>query len=65
MFCWCLVELNVLHLQLTLDWPLNVNAIQKPLSGLNVFRKPHEAFQGFRQRIYRAKLDADKTNGKV
>jgi hypothetical protein len=34
-----------------------MNAIQKPLSSLkNVLQKPHEAFQGFRQRIYWATL---------
>jgi hypothetical protein len=46
---------NIHHLQQTLDWPRNINAIQKPLSGLkNVLQKPHNAFQGFRYRIYRA-----------
>jgi hypothetical protein len=35
------------HLQLTLDWPGNMNVIQKPLSSLkNVLQKPHEVFQG-------------------
>jgi hypothetical protein len=42
-----LVALNVRHLQLTLDKPSNVNAIQKPLSGIkNVLQKPHEASHG-------------------
>jgi hypothetical protein len=53
-FCWCLVALNVRHLQLTVDRPWNVNDIKKTLSGLeNVLQKPHEAFQGLKW-IYRA-----------
>jgi hypothetical protein len=27
--CWCLVTLNICHVQLTLDRPLNENAIKK------------------------------------
>jgi hypothetical protein len=34
---------------LTLDQPWNVNAIQKPLPGLNnVLQEPHEVFKEFR-----------------
>jgi hypothetical protein len=45
LFCYCMVTLNVCHLQVTFDWPQNVNAIKKPLSGLkNVLQKPHEAY---------------------
>jgi hypothetical protein len=47
-FFWCLVTLNIRQLQLRLDWPQYVNAIQKPLSSLkNVFQKPLETFEGF------------------
>jgi hypothetical protein len=47
-FCWCLVALDICHLQLIVDRPWNVNTIQKPLSGLkNVLKKPHEALQVF------------------
>jgi hypothetical protein len=54
-----LVALNVRHLQLTLNQPWNVDAIQKPLSVLKkVLQKPHEGFNiGFRD--LHAKLDAD------
>jgi hypothetical protein len=42
-FCWCLVTVNIRHLQLTLHGPLNVSTIQILLSGLkNVLQKPHE-----------------------
>jgi hypothetical protein len=42
LFCWCLVALNVHHLQLPLKRPWNMNAIQKPLSSLkNVLQKPY------------------------
>jgi hypothetical protein len=62
-FCQCLAALNVCHLQLTLDWPSNVNAIQKLLSGLkNVLQKPHEVhFKGFGSGFteHHSKLDAD------
>jgi hypothetical protein len=60
-FCRCLVILNI-DLQLTLDWPCNMNAIQKPLSGLkNVLQKPHEAIRVFGNWFteLHAKLDLD------
>jgi hypothetical protein len=47
-FCLCLVVMNLRHLQLTLDRPWNVNAFQKPLSGLkNVPRSLTKNFNGF------------------
>jgi hypothetical protein len=56
-----LVTLNVHHLQLKLDWPSNVNAIQKLLSSLkNVLQKPQKYFKGSGSRFtkIRTKLDA-------
>jgi hypothetical protein len=39
-----LVALNIRDLQLTLNWPWNVNGIQKPLSFLNnVLQNPDKA----------------------
>jgi hypothetical protein len=47
-FCWCLVNLNICHFQLTFDWPWNMNAIKKQLSSLkNVLQKPHKASERF------------------
>jgi hypothetical protein len=60
-FCWCLVTLNVRHLQLTLNQPSNTNAIQKPLSSLKyVFQRSREAFHRFGSEFseLHAKLDA-------
>jgi hypothetical protein len=39
LFCLCFVALNVHHLQLTLDRPWNMHAIQEPLSGLTRQRR--------------------------
>jgi hypothetical protein len=47
-FCWCLVTLNVRHLQQTLDQPWNMSAIQKPLFGLkNILKNLTKHFKGF------------------
>jgi hypothetical protein len=61
-FCWCLVALNIRHLQRTLSGPWNMNAIQKPLSGLKNFSKSLlKHFKCFSSRLseLHAKLDAD------
>jgi hypothetical protein len=56
-FCWYLVALNFCYFHLTLNWPWNVNAIQKLLSGLKTaLQKPHEAFEGVQYWIYRVSL---------
>jgi hypothetical protein len=59
-FSWYLVALNVRHLQLTLDRPRNVNAIQKPLSVLNnVLQKASRSISRVSFTEFHAKLDAD------
>jgi hypothetical protein len=57
-----LVTLNVCHLQPTLNWPSNVNAIQKLLCGLKMFSKSlmkHFKDSGSRFTELHTKLDAD------
>jgi hypothetical protein len=58
-FCWCLFAPKVPYLQLTLDCPWNVDAIQKLLSGFNKSLRKHFKGIGSGFTDLHTKLDAD------